>query len=115
MKKRLLYISLSAALVCGAFVAGQNRPAENVQAQGFEDFTDGAGKDVIYVQYIPYGYINVEEIVDWNTDGEELSMTLTDDTEWYAYRSKDIYGKIRAYVPKDKAVYERERGIYEAG
>ena len=36
-------------------------------------------------------YIAVEDIVDWNTDGKELSLALRDDTEAYAYKSQDVY------------------------
>lgn len=41
------------------------------------------------------------EIVDWNTDGEELAFTLSDDTELYAYKSQEIY-KEKAFVPVNK-------------
>lgn len=43
--------------------------------------------------------IAVEDITDWNTDGKELSLMLSDDTEVYAYKSRDEYGEKRAYIP----------------
>lgn len=43
--------------------------------------------------------IAVEDITDWNTDGKELSLMLSDDTEVYAYKSRDVYGGKRAYIP----------------
>lgn len=33
----------------------------------------------------------VEQIVDWNTDGEELAIMTEDDYELYAYKTEDIY------------------------
>jgi len=36
-------------------------------------------------------YIAVEDIIDWNTDGKELSLALQDDTEAYAYKSQNVY------------------------
>lgn len=43
--------------------------------------------------------IAVENVTDWNTDGKELSLMLSDDTEVYAYKSSNVYGEKRAYIP----------------
>lgn len=43
--------------------------------------------------------IAVEDITDWNTNGEELSLSLSDNTEVYAYKSSNEYGEKRAYIP----------------
>lgn len=43
--------------------------------------------------------IAVEDVTDWNTDGEELSLMLSDGTEVYAYKSSNEYGEKRAYIP----------------
>lgn len=43
--------------------------------------------------------ISVEDITDWNTDGEEISLMLSDDTEVYAYKNSNVYGEKRAYIP----------------
>lgn len=43
--------------------------------------------------------IAVEDITDWNTDGKELSLMLSDGTEVYAYKSSNEYGEKRAYIP----------------
>lgn len=37
--------------------------------------------------------IAVEDVTDWNTDGKEISLMLSDDTEVYAYKSRDVYGE----------------------
>lgn len=43
------------------------------------------------------------EIVDWNTDGNELAFTLSDGTELYAYKSENIYKPERkAYIALDQ-------------
>lgn len=48
--------------------------------------------------------IAVEDITDWNTNGEEISLSMSDGTEVYAYKSRDVYGEKRAYIPcKDVA------------
>lgn len=43
--------------------------------------------------------IAVEDVTDWNTDGEEISLSMSDGTEVYAYKSSDVYGEKRAYIP----------------
>lgn len=43
--------------------------------------------------------IAVEDVTDWNTNGEELSLMLSDGTEVYAYKSSNVYGEKRAYIP----------------
>lgn len=43
--------------------------------------------------------ISVEDITDWNTNGKELSLFLSDDTEVYAYKSINVYGEKRDYIP----------------
>lgn len=51
--------------------------------------------------------IAVEDITDWNTNGEELSLMLSDGTEVYAYHSADVYGEKRVYIPcKDVASWK---------
>ena len=43
--------------------------------------------------------INVTDVVDWNTDGKELSLSLTDGTEVYAYKSENVYSpEKRQYI-----------------
>lgn len=43
--------------------------------------------------------IAVEDVTDWNTNGKELSLMLSDGTEVYAYKSSNEYGEKRAYIP----------------
>lgn len=43
--------------------------------------------------------IAVEDVTDWNTDGKELSLSMSDGTEVYAYKSVNEYGEKRAYIP----------------
>ena len=43
--------------------------------------------------------IAVEDVTDWNTDGKEISLSMSDGTEVYAYHSADVYREKRAYIP----------------
>lgn len=43
--------------------------------------------------------IAVEDVTDWNTNGEEISLMLSDGSEVYAYKSVNEYGEKRDYIP----------------
>ena len=80
MKKKITYIIVTAALVMGAFLVGRSNAnwAENYCKS---DLT----------------------ITDWNTDGSELAMFLSDGTEIYAYKSESIYpAEHKNYVAFDE-------------
>ena len=68
MKKKITYIIITVALVMGAFLIGKNNA----------NWSDTYNKSDLTV-------------VDWNTDGSELAMFLSDGTEIYAYKSENIY------------------------
>lgn len=71
MKKRIISTLVTATVALTTFWGGQMTNAT--------------------VQANEKTYIAVEDIVDWNTDGKELSIALQDDTEAYAYKSQDVY------------------------
>lgn len=50
-----------------------------------------------------YSYADafVCDIVDWNTNGEELSLMTSDGYEFYSYKSADEYDFNKAYVALD--------------
>lgn len=46
--------------------------------------------------------IDPADIVDWNTDGKELSMCLSDGSECYAYKKDECFNaKKRSYLALD--------------
>ena len=64
-------------------------------------FGDNTGVFVDAESLEKAGLINTANIVDWNTDGQELAVITENDCEYYAYRSADIYQN-RAFVPVEK-------------
>ena len=56
-----------------------------------------------YSQESDYSYADafVADIVDWNTNGEELSIMTSDGYEFYAYKSQNVYDFNKAYVALD--------------
>lgn len=79
-----------------------------------------------YSQEQDYSYADsfVVDIVDWNTNGTELSLMTSDGYEFYAYKSADEYDFNKAYVGLDditdveKAegkirIYTKDGNVYE--
>lgn len=73
-----------------------------------------------------YSYADsfIADVVDWNTNGEELSIMTSDGYEFYAYKSQNVYDFNKAYVALDditdveKAegkirIYTKSGNVYE--
>jgi len=73
-----------------------------------------------------YSYADsfISDIVDWNTDGEELALMTSDGYEFYAYKSKNEYDFNKAYVALDDitdvekeegkiCIYTKDGNVYE--
>ena len=80
MKKKITYTIITAALVVSAFLVGRSNA----------NWADNYCKSDL-------------TITDWNTDGSELAMFLSDGTEIYAYKSETIYpAEHKNYVAFDE-------------
>ena len=121
MKRKIAYLITTAVIGMAAFSIGKfSAPTEpeTVQAETVQtapelmemtvengglylEYTDGNN---FYSYWIPAedlekaGLINTENIVDWNTDGEELSIMTENGCEWYAYQSENVYQN-RNFIP----------------
>lgn len=71
MKKKIIYLVALAVISTTAFFVGRT----------------SSKKEMDFATYCQVA----ENIVDWNTDGEELSIYTADGCEVYAYRSAEIY------------------------
>ena len=118
MKRKIAYLTITAVIGMTAFFVGKNLTETTQQIPGnLERIELTAEKYGLYLEYTDgknfysfwidkedlenAGLINTENIVDWNTDGEELSVMTENDCEWYAYKSADVYQN-RAFVPVEK-------------
>ena len=80
MKKKIVYTIITVALVVSAFLVGRNNA----------NWADNYCKSNL-------------TITDWNTDGSELAMFLSDGTGIYAYKSETIYpAEHKNYVSFDE-------------
>ena len=118
MKRKIAYLTITAIIATTAFFVGKNftvQPAQPETTQTapelmemtvengglYLEYTDGTN---FYSYWIPSddleraGLIDTANIVDWNTDGEELAIRTENGYEWYAYKSENIYEN-RAFVP----------------
>ena len=119
MKRKFLYILTTAVIATTAFFVGKNFTEQPTQPEIkapelmemtvengglFLEYTDGEN---FYSYWIPSddlenaGLIDTANIIDWNTDGEELAFMTNAGYEWYAYQSAEIYEN-RAFVPVEK-------------
>lgn len=60
------------------------------------------------------GFINLDDIVDWNTNGDEIAISLRNGCEYYTTKTKNIYTpKFKNYVSFDEifSVRETETGF----
>lgn len=126
MKRKITYIFTTAVISLAAFSIGKftaetNTPdpettktttAEEETAQEIKSietteygmlitFGDDTGVFVDTESLEKAGLIDTANIVDWNTDGEELAVITKNDYEYYAYKSENIYQN-RAFVPVEK-------------
>lgn len=79
--------------------------AEPVKAESRQNSASETRK-LDYSQEQDYSYADsfVVDIVDWNTDGEELALMTSDGYEFYAYKSANEYEFNKAYVGLDDIV-----------
>ena len=85
MKKKIAYITTLAAVSVGCFFIGKNTATNTINNTVNEQDSDLL--------------INVADIVDWNTGGDELAITLKNDYEYYATKSQNVYApKFKDYV-----------------
>lgn len=88
MKKKIAYITTLAAISVGCFFIGRNTVSTEVST--VDNTVNEHDSDLL---------INVADIVDWNTGGDELAITLKNDYEYYATKSQNVYTpKFKDYV-----------------
>lgn len=82
--------------------------AEPVKAESRQNATEitSETQKLDYSQEQDYSYADsfIADVVDWNTNGEELALMTSDGYEFYAYKSKNEYDFNKAYVGLDDIV-----------
>lgn len=107
MFKKLVITLLAATTIFSGISAYSTTrtAAEPVKAESRQNATEitSETQKLDYSQEQDYSYTDafVADIVDWNTNGEELALTTSDGYEFYAYKSADEYSFNKAYVAFD--------------
>lgn len=107
MKRKILYTFTTAIIGVTAFFVGKNFTEQPMQpetitpeTQEIADLTvtehglmitfeDNTGVWIESEDLEYAGLINTANIVDWNTDGKELSVLTENDYEYYAYKTME--------------------------
>ena len=91
--------------------ASEPAKAESRQNSATEITSETQKLDYSQEQDYSYADAFVCDIVDWNTNGEELSLMTSDGYEFYSYKSADKYDFNKAYVALDDITdVEKEEG-----
>lgn len=78
--------------------AAEPAKAESRQNSATEITSETQKLDYSQEQDYSYADAFVCDVVDWNTNGEELSLMTSDGYEFYSYKSADEYDFNKAYV-----------------
>lgn len=92
-------IALLTATTIFSGISAYKTTAESRQNSATE--THNGKLDYSAEQDYSYADSFIADVVDWNTDGEELALMTSDGYEFYAYKSADEYEFNKAYVALD--------------
>lgn len=107
MFKKLVITLLTATTIFSGISAYNTTKtaAEPVKAESRQNATEitSETQKLDYSQEQDYSYADsfIADVVDWNTDGEELALMTSDGYEFYAYKSANEYAFNKAYVALD--------------
>ena len=107
MFKKLAITLLTATTIFSGISAynSTKTAAEPVKAESRQNSASETRKlDYSAEQDYSYADSFIADVVDWNTNGTELSLMTSDGYEFYAYKSADEYDFNKAYVALDDIV-----------
>lgn len=103
-----LVITLLTAITIFSGIAAINT---TVSRQNSATETRNGKLDYSAEQDYSYADSFIADVVDWNTNGEELALMTSDGYEFYAYKSANEYEFNKAYVGLDDITdVEKEEG-----
>lgn len=105
-KKSVIALLTATTIFSGISAYNSTRSAaEPVKAESRQNSASETRK-LDYSQEHDYSYADsfISDVVDWNTNGEELALMTSDGYEFYAYKSANEYEFNKAYVGLDDIV-----------
>lgn len=107
MFKKLVITLLTATTIFSGIAAINT----TVSRQNSATETNNRKLDYSAEQDYSYADSFISDVVDWNTNGEELALMTSDGYEFYAYKSANEYEFNKAYVGLDDIVdVEKKEG-----
>lgn len=126
MFKKLAITLLTATTIFSGIAAINTTVSRQNSATEITTETETNNRKLDYSAEQDYSYADsfIADVVDWNTNGTELSLMTSDGYEFYAYKSADEYDFNKAYVGLDditdveKAegkirIYTKSGNVYE--
>lgn len=104
MFKKLVITLLTATTIFSGIAAINTTVSRQNSATEITKETHNGKLDYSAEQDYSYADSFIADVVDWNTDGEELALMTSDGYEFYAYKSKNEYDFNKAYVALDDIV-----------
>lgn len=128
-KKSVIALLTATTIFSGISAYNSTRSAaEPVKAESRQNATEitSETQKLDYSQEQDYSYADsfISDVVDWNTNGEELALMTSDGYEFYAYKSANEYDFNKAYVALDDItdvektegkirIYTKDGNVYE--
>ncbi len=113
MFKKLVITLLIATTIFSGIAAINTTVSRQNSATEITTETKTNNRKLDYSAEQDYSYADsfISDVVDWNTDGEELALMTSDGYEFYSYKSADEYDFNKAYVALDDITdVEKEEG-----
>lgn len=113
MFKKLVITLLTATTIFSGIAAINTTVSRQNSATEITTETETNNRKLDYSAEQDYSYADsfIADVVDWNTNGEELALMTSDGYEFYAYKSKNEYDFNKAYVALDDITdVEKEEG-----
>lgn len=106
MFKKLVITLLTATTIFSGIAAINTTVSRQNTATEITTETKTNNRKLDYSAEQDYSYADsfIADVVDWNTNGEELALMTSDGYEFYAYKSKNEYDFNKAYVALDGIV-----------
>lgn len=101
MFKKLVITLLTATTIFSGIAAINTTVLRQNSATEITTETNNGKLDYSAEQDYSYADSFISDVVDWNTDGEELALMTSDGYEFYAYKSANEYAFNKAYVALD--------------
>lgn len=124
MFKKLVITLLTATTIFSGIAAINTTVSRQNSATEITTETNNRKLDYSAEQDYSYADSFISDVVDWNTNGEELALMTSDGYEFYAYKSANEYEFNKAYVglgdivDVEKAegkirIYTKDGNVYE--